>query len=51
MPQIPYGKKEGEELPRDGCQGSVKDSTAKDKYKVKDGIDNCPGHHTEQGSL
>lgn len=26
MPQIPYGKKEGEELPRDGCQGSVKDS-------------------------
>ena len=51
MPQIPYGKKEGEELPQDGCQGSAKDSPAKDKdkYRVKDGIDDCPGHHTEHG--
>ena len=51
MPQIPYGKKEGEELPQDGCQGSAKDSPAKnkDKYRVKDGIDDCSGHHTEHG--
>ena len=51
MPQIAQGKEKGKDLPQNGCQGGAKDSPVKneDKYRVKDGVDNGPGHHTEHG--